>query len=83
MSVAIFAAMPGSHSTPVPQGFRCPQCSAAMRELAHATGHFTVIYCAACETPFCLTATDDSEAQEVGSDRGRNVLRFPTRRRAS
>ena len=83
MSVAIFAAMPGSHTTSVPQGFRCPQCSGAMRELAHATGHFTVIYCAACETPFCLVATEGAEAQDIGSDRGPNVLRFPTSRRAS
>jgi len=83
MSVAIFAAMPDSHTIPFPQGFRCPQCSGAMRELAHAMGHFTVIYCAACETPFCLTATEDSEAQEIGRDRGGNVLRFPTSRRAS
>ena len=82
MSVAIFAAMLGSHTTPGPQGFRCPQCSGALRELAHATGHFTVTYCAACETTFRLAASEVVES-EIGSDRGRNVLRFPTSSRAS
>ena len=75
--------MLATHTTPGPQGFRCPQCSGALRELAHATGHFTVIYCAACETTFRLAVTDVVEAQENGSVGGGNVLRFPTRRRAS
>ena len=83
MLVAISAAMPRSHATPLPQGFRCPQCSGAMRELAHAIGHFTVIYCAACETTFRLAAIEVVDAQDIGNDRGHNVLRFPTSRRAS
>ena len=83
MSVAIFGAMLASHTTPGPQGFRCPQCSGALRELAHATGHFTVTYCAACETTFRLAASEVVEPQEIGSDRGRNVLRFPPSSRAS
>ena len=84
MSVAIIAAMLRSHTTtPRPEGFRCPQCSGAMRELAHSTGHFTVICCAACATTFRLAATEYSQAREMGNDRGRNLLRFPTIRRAS
>jgi hypothetical protein len=43
-----------------PVAIRCPECGALLREVAHATGAFTVVACGPCGVSFRLAPTAGS-----------------------